>query len=51
MPNDSYQTVRISKEAYEQLRELKFKKNKSFITIINELIDKEYKSMEENKHE
>ncbi|MCG7340163.1 hypothetical protein MHZ36_12775 [Staphylococcus sp. ACRSN] len=52
MPNENYQTVRISKEAYEQLREIKFKKNMSYINILNELIEKEYQNLkEENSNE
>ena len=52
MPNENYQTVRISKEAYEQLSEIKFKKNMSYINILNELIEKEYQNLkEENSNE
>lgn len=47
LPNESYQTVRISKDAYEKLREIKFKTNMSYIDIINHLIEEKYESLKE----
>lgn len=45
MSNDNYKTIRISVDVYEKLRELKFRKNKSYISILEEAINKEYEKM------
>lgn len=45
MSNDNYKTIRISVDVYEKLRELKFRKNKSYISILEDAINKEYEKM------
>lgn len=49
MPNDNYQTIRISKEAYEKLREIKFKHGKSYVEIINTLVEAAYESLKDDE--
>lgn len=49
MPNDNYQTIRISKESYEKLREIKFKQGKSYVEIINTLVEAAYESLKDDE--
>lgn len=49
VPNDNYQTIRISKEAYEKLREIKFKHGKSYVEIINTLVEAAYESLKDDE--
>lgn len=53
MSNKDYRTIRVTNDSYEKLRELKFKKNMSFIDILKECIDESYTKLkeEENKPE
>lgn len=53
MANKDYKTIRVANDTYDKLRELKFKKNKSFVDILKECIDKEYIQLkeEEKSHE
>lgn len=52
MANKDYRTIRVANDSYEKLRELKFKKNMSFVDILKECIDEAYiklKAEEENQ--
>lgn len=53
MSNKDYRTIRVTNDSYEKLRELKFKKNMSFVDILKECIDESYTKLkeEENKPE
>ncbi|OEK60571.1 hypothetical protein [Staphylococcus equorum] len=49
MSNKDYKTIRIANESYDKLRELKFKRNMSFVDILKESIDKTYEELMEKE--
>ena len=51
MTNNEYKTIRIAKDSFEKLREIKFKTNQSYIDILKECIDKVYDNMKKEENE
>ena len=49
MANKDYKTIRVANDTYDKLRELKYKKNKSYIDILKACVDKEYMKMKEDE--
>lgn len=49
MSNKDYKTIRIANESYDKLRELKFKRNMSFVDILKESIDETYEELMEKE--
>jgi len=49
MSNKDYRTIRVTNDSYEKLRELKFKKNMSFVDILKECIDEAYMNLKEEE--
>lgn len=49
MNNDKYKTVRISKDSFEKLREIKFRTNQSYIDILKICINQAYENMKKGE--
>ncbi|MDW3953427.1 hypothetical protein QI339_12450 [Staphylococcus saprophyticus] len=49
MSNKDYKTIRIANESYDKLRELKFKRNMSFVDILKESINETYEELMEKE--
>lgn len=50
MANKDYKTIRVANDTYDKLRELKFKRNKSYVDILKACIDKEYMKLKEEEN-
>ena len=50
MTNNEYKTVRIAKDSFEKLREIKFRTNQSYIDLLKTYIDQAYEEMTKERN-